>query len=394
MTDTAGLRITDVQVTTIEGNFYWLIVRIDTNAGIYGYGESFGWPNHHIIKQAILDRKPLLVGEDPTEVVPLVEQMSLTPFDDIGGKAISGLEMALWDITGKVLGVPVYKLLGGRHRDEVRIYCDCHAGVPISALGDYYREPKNYTPDAYAAHAGKVKQLGFSLLKFDLFRLPEPLVPKHSGLYSSQYINYCSEIVSSVRTELGWDVDVAIDFNGLYTTNAIRLLDQLEEYRLAWAEDVIAYQGVNVAAMAEVTRAVTTPTLTGESLCSVESFRPLLETQAIRIVAPDLAVVGGIHEMIRVAQLADLHHILVAPHNICSPVGTMAAVHTCAAITNFVGLEYHAVGVSWWQDVILHDNDIINERGHIRVPDSPGLGVELNEDVVREHLADGENYFE
>jgi gluconate/galactonate dehydratase len=106
-----------------------------------------------------------------------------------------------------------------------------------------------------------------------------------------------------------------------------------------------------------------------------------------------MSVVGGINEIRKVAEMANLQHILVAPHNICSPIGTMAAVHACATMPNFVGLEYHAVGVPWWQDVVYHEGNIIDGRGYIRVPNAPGIGVEPNEGVIRQHLAAGESYF-
>ena len=154
------------------------------------------------------------------------------------------------------------------------------------------------------------------------------------------------------------------------------------------------YNGHNAEAMAEVTRAVKTPTLTGELLAPAMAFRDLIAKQAVRVVAPDMAVVGGIHEMRKVAQMADLQHILVAPHNVCSPIGTLAAVHCCAAMANFVGLEFHAVGVPWWQDVIQHEGNIIDEEGCVKVPDAPGIGAEPDEAVFREHLAEGETYFE
>jgi gluconate/galactonate dehydratase len=395
MTKPGDLKITDVQVIVMAGNFDWPIVRIETDAGIYGYGEAFGWPSGRMIKKAILDRKLVLLGENPTEIVPLVTRLSLSPFDNVGAKAISGIEMALWDITGKVLGTPVYKLLGGRYRDKVRIYCDCHGGTAIRTLEDYSFDcPEDYTPEAFAANARRIKEMGFTLLKFDLYGAPEELVAQHGAMHSCAHINYYTEVVKTLREEIGWEVDLAIDYTGKSTADAIRILKQVEEYRLSWAEDIILFQGLNVKAMTEVTRAVVTPTLTGESLCGVMAFRALCEGQAIRLLAPDLAVVGGIHEMRKVAELANLHHILVAPHNICSPVGTMAAVHVSATIPNFVGLEYHAVGVPWWQDVVQHEGDIIDERGYIKVPDTPGIGVELNEAVVREHLAEGETYFD
>lgn len=394
MARTSDLKITDVKAIIVEGNFPWPIVRVETNAGICGHGEAFTDRNIERVKRAILDRKPILLGEDPTQVVPLVRRMGLSPFDVVGAKAISGIEMALWDITGKALDAPVYKLLGGRFRDEVRIYCDCHAGTPIRTRADYqYDHPENYTPEAFAANARWIKSLGFTLLKFDLYGVPEALVEQHGAMYSTAHINYCTAVVKALREEIGWDLDLAIDYGGKGTADAIRLITQVEEYRLSWAEDIIPYNGLNAEALAQVTRAVKTPTLTGELLATAPAFRALIEKQAIRVVAPDMAVVGGIHEIRIVAEMANLQHILIAPHNVCSPIGTMAAVHACATMPNFVGLEFHAVGVPWWQDVVHHEGDIIDERGYVKVPDTPGIGVELNEAVVREHLAEGETYF-
>ena len=388
------IAITDVRVVIVAGNFEWPIVRIDTDAGIHGYGEAFTDVDPWMIKRAILDRKARLVGQDPTQVVPLVGRMGLNPLDVVGAKAVSGLEMALWDIAGKVLGAPVWQLLGGRYRDAVRIYCDCHGGTPIRTRADYsYAHPENYTPEAFAANAHWIKELGFSLMKFDLYGAPQELVPQHGGMYSTAHIDYCTEVVKALRDEMGYGIDLAIDYGGKSVADAVRLIDRIEEYRLSWAEDIIPYNGYNAQAMAEVTRAVKTPTLTGELLGTAMSFRELIATQAVRIVAPDMAVVGGINEIRKVAEMANQYHIPIAPHNVCSPVGTMAAVHACATMPNLVGLEYHAVGVPWWQDVIEHEGNIIDERGYITVPDAPGIGVELNEETIRAHLAPGETFF-
>lgn len=393
----SGIKITDVKACIIAGNFEWPLVKIETDAGICGYGEAFTDVSYrvHAVKRAILDRKPLLVGQDPTEVVPLVSRLGLSPFDLTGAKAISGIEMALWDIAGKALGVPVYKLLGGRYRDEVRIYCDCHGGTPIRKRSDYsYEHPENYTPEAFAANARWIKSLGFSLLKFDLYGIPPQLVKQHGAMYSTAMINYCTAVVKALREEIGWELDLAIDYGGKAVGDAIRIIDQIEPYRLSWAEDIIPWNGYNADAMAEVTRAVKTPTLTGELLFPAMAFREMIKRHAIRIVAPDMAVVGGINEIRKVAQMAADEDIPIAPHNICSPIGTMAAVHACSTMTNFVGLEFHTVGLPWWQDCVYHEGNIIDERGYIKVPDKPGIGVEPNPDVLRQHLFEGETYFD
>ena len=391
----SDIKITDVKVAIVAGNFTWPIVRIETDAGIVGYGECFTDTPIWDVKHAVLLRRQRLIGEDPTEVIPLTAKLGLTPFDVVGCKAISGIETALWDIAGKYYGMPVYKLLGGRFRDEVRIYCDCHGGTPIRTRADYgYEHPENYTPEAFAANARWVKSLGFSFLKFDLYGAPKELVTQHGAMYSTAHIDYCTSVVEALREAVGWDHDLAIDYGGKNTADAIRLIAEAERFRLSWAEDIMPYNGFNADAMAEVTRATKTPTLTGELLAPAMAFQPLIAKQAVRIVAPDMTVVGGINETRKVALMADMQHILCAPHNITSPIGTAAAVHCCASLPNFVGLEFHAVGVPWWQDTVYHEGDIIDGRGYIKVPEGPGLGVEPNPEVMRQHMAPGEEWFE
>ncbi len=391
----SDIQITDVQVCVVAGNFDWLLVRIETNAGLVGYGECTGGVWAAFVKEAILQRRPLLLGQDPTEVVPLTGRLGLTPFGGTEAKAISALETALWDLAGKAAGLPLYKLLGGKFRDEVRIYCDCHAGIPIrNRFTDYsYDHPEHYTPEAFAANARWVKSLGYSLIKFDLYGAPKELVTRHGFMYSTAHIDYCTAVVRAVREEIGYEVDLAIDYGGKSVADAIRLVNEVEEYRLSWAEDIIPYNGLNADAMAEVTRSVKTPTLTGELLVTALAFRELISKQAVRIVAPDTSVLGGIHELRKVSIMAEMEHIPVAPHNVTSPIGTLAAVHACATMPNFVGLEFHGVGLPWWQDVVHHEGDIIDARGYIRVPEAPGIGVEPNEAVIRAHLKPGESYF-
>jgi len=160
----SDIRITDVRVAIVAGNSQWPIVRIDTDAGIVGYGECFTDVRAEGIKYAVMKRRDRLIGHDPTQVAPLVQRLGLSVFDVVGCKAISGIEMALWDIAGKVLNAPVYQLLGGKLRDDVRIYCDCHGGNPIRTRADYsYDIPGDYTPEAFATNARWIKGLGFSL---------------------------------------------------------------------------------------------------------------------------------------------------------------------------------------------------------------------------------------
>lgn len=304
--------------------------------------------------------------------------------------------MALWDLAGKALGAPVYKLLGGKHRVRVRIYCDCHAGTPIASRADYGVEKReNYTPEAYAESARRVRRLGFDFLKFDLYPNIASLAgrPRPGEAYlDDAAVRFLASLVAGAREAVGDSIDLAVDFGGYRVSDAIRLANALEPYHLAWVEDVVP-QEYNVATFREVTRSVKTPTLTGELLYTRQGFRELIEEQAVRIVAPDLSFTGGLAEGKKIAELAELYAMHTAPHNICSPIGTMAAVHACAAMPNLLALEFHAVAVPWWDSLVKGSQPLIQD-GYIQVADRPGIGVELNEEEARRHLMPGETLFE
>jgi L-alanine-DL-glutamate epimerase-like enolase superfamily enzyme len=390
------MKIKDVKATVLQGNFEWMLIRIDTDEGISGLGEAFAGRGSKLLKPIALGMKSILVGEDPTDVERLWRKMGPSPRSGPLNQVISGIEMALWDLTGKALGVPVYKLLGGKQRDRIRIYCDCHAGTPIASVEDYGVEKReNYTPEAYAENARRVKRLGFTFLKFDLYpniaSLGSRLRPGERYLDDAA-IKFLASLVEGAREAVGDDTDLAMDFGGYAVSDAIRLANALEPYHLAWVEDVVP-QEYNVSTFLEVTRSIKTPTLTGELLYTRQGFRELIEKQAVRIVAPDLSWTGGLAEGKKIAELADLYAMHVAPHNICSPIGTMATVQACATMPNLLALEFHAVAVPWWGNLVKGTQSIIQD-GYIQVPDKPGIGVELNEEEARKHLMPGETLFE
>lgn len=389
------MKITDLKVAVLQGNFEWMLIRIDTDEGVSGLGEAFtASRTHELFKPIVLALKRVLIGEDPTNVERLWRRMGPSPRSGPLVQVISGVEMALWDITGKAFGAPVYKLLGGKQRDRVRIYCDCHAGIPIASRADYGVEKReNYTPEAYAENARRIKSLGFTFLKFDLYpNILSLASPSSEGYLSEASIKFATNIIGNVRDAVGDGVELAVDFGGYRISDAIRLANALEPYRLAWVEDAVP-QEYNVATFLEVTHSIKTPTLTGELLYTRQGFRELIEKQAVRIVAPDLSWTGGLSEGKKIAELADLYAMYTAPHNICSPIGTMAAVHACATMPNFLALEFHAVAVPWWNSLVKGTEPII-QNGYIQVPERSGIGVELNEDEIRKHLMPGEGLFE
>ena len=395
------MKITDLKVAVVRGNFCWPIVRIDTDEGISGYGESrdysprldYGMP----MKELVLRLKRLLVGEDPTNVESLFYKIREYGSEGRFGGSVSGIEMALWDIAGKSLGVPVYRLIGGRFRERVRIYCDCHAGRAIGdAATDYTHEGSEefYSPEAYAKAAQRIKGMGFTILKFDLH-------PEYAGKdalignsLTNKGIKYEVSVVQALREAVGDDFPLALDsYQGGTVRGAILFGKAVDPYGLAWIEDLLDWH--DVEGFKQVTSRIRTPTLTGEDVHTTAQFRRLIERRAIDIVAPDMATHGGILENKKVAWLADLHKLLIAPHFAGSPISMMANIHAAAAMPdNLVAVEFHAIAVPWWNSLVKGISKPIIKDGYIDVPETPGLGIDLDEKVVRKHLADGEKYFE
>lgn len=390
------MKITDVKVSVVEGNFDWGIVKVETDSGVTGFGESFTARYSREVKSIILSAKEVLVGEDPMDVERLIRKV-FHAVSYVGGlvtKAVSGIEIALWDICGKALNVPIYRLLGGKFRNRVKVYVDCHAGHPITIAPEDYEvvgREESYTPEAYAEHAKRVKGLGFDFLKFDLYPDIARLAHPHQGYeghLTNAQLKYLSSLVEAVRDAVGENVEIAVDFGGYTTKDAIRLANSLEPYNLAWVEDVVPFNAQNIDALIEVTKSIKTPTLTGELIHTIHGFKEVIVKQAVRVIAPDLGVVGGISQAKKVADLAEAYYIPVAPHNIASPVGTIAACHFCASIPNFIALEFHSIGVPWWSEMIRGGRLI--EDGYVNLPSKPGLGIDLNLEVINEHLKRGE----
>jgi L-alanine-DL-glutamate epimerase-like enolase superfamily enzyme len=285
--------------------------------------------------------------------------------------AISGIEMALWDITGQAAGVPIYQLLGGKFRDRIRIYNDCHAG-------------DEETPESYVAKAKEVEARGFSAIKFDIDPLPSRRDP-YNRCISNDDIAYYVEVVTAIRQSLNRNTDLAIDAHWAYApADILKIAYAFEHLNLMWLEDPIPPE--NVEAMAKVATATRTPICTGENFYTRFGFRELLQSQAADIISPDLAKAGGLLEGRHIADLADLYYVPLAPHNVNSPIATMASCHVCAAVPNFLVLEFHHLDNPVWEGLTL-EGPLIQD-GHITVPDRPGLGVIVNEEVVRQNAAE------
>jgi galactonate dehydratase len=377
------MKITDIKTAEVHGHGYSLYVRVYTDDGITGTGECIhGGAGVAQIVGAIKD---LLVGEDPLDVDRLWEKVRRRHLFDgaMAGHlvtALTGVEIALWDLAGKALGVPVYRLLGGKFRDRIRLYADCHAGRDESLA-------------SYATKAREVVARGFNAIKFDIddFRSPHKLDRWNHSISPGELTEMVDK-VATVREAIGPNVDLAIDMHGRYDTHsAIRVATALEPYGLMWLEEPVPPE--NVAAMREVKRSTRTPICAGENLYLRWGFRDLIEQQAVDIIMPDLPKCCGLSEGRKIANMAEVYYIPMAPHNVCGPLGTLASCHVCASIPNFLVLEWHWLDRPYWDELLIADKPIIQE-GHILVPDRPGLGYELNEECARRYLRPGTACFD
>jgi D-xylonate dehydratase len=372
--------ITDVQTTMVDGNYPWILVRVYTDAGVVGTGESY-WGGGDT---AIIERmKPFLVGENPLDIDRLYEHLvqKMSGEGSISGKvisAISGIEIALHDAAGKLLDVPAYQLVGGKYRDEVRVYCDLHT-------------ENEADPQACAAEAERVvENFGYDAIKFDLDVPSGHEKDRANRHLRNPEIDHKVEIVEATTEAVGDKADVAFDCHWSFTGgSAKRLAEALEEYDVWWLEDPVPPENHDV--QEQVTKSTTTPIAVGENVYRKHGQRTLLEPQAVDIVAPDLPRVGGMRETRKIADLADMYYIPVAMHNVSSPIGTMASAHVGAAIPNALAVEYHSYELGWWDDLV--EEDVI-EDGYITVPEEPGLGVTLDMDAVEAHMVDGETLFD
>jgi L-alanine-DL-glutamate epimerase-like enolase superfamily enzyme len=386
------MKITRISTAVVAGNFDWVLVKVETDEGITGLGEAYWGAG---VAELVHKAKPLLIGENPFNVGKLFDMMirCLSGEGSLAGTtvtAISGIELALWDLVGRALNTPISTLFGGRYRNSIRVYADCHAG-------------RDHTPEAFAERAREVAAAGFTAIKFDLdsknpFTLDisdDPHPRRHwfepfNRTIGTAERDWMVSAVAAVREAVGRETMVAMDCHWKFSVNdAIKLAQALEPYDLLWLEDPVPPE--NIDAQAKVSAATRTPICTGENLYRKYGFRDLIEKQAVEIIAPDIPKMGGLLEAKKVADHADTYYIPVAPHNVASPVGTVAAAHVCAAMSNFLVIEFHAHDVPWWADLVEGEPPIT--QGFIHLTEAPGHGLTLNEDVAREHLKAGSSFF-
>ena len=386
---TRKVKITDVKVMIIRGTWDWNLIRIDTDAGVSGIGEAYWGPG---VKDMILNRfKEQLIGEDPLNVVKLYTKLLFLNggYGATGGvtmHAASGVEIGLWDLAGRLLGTPVCNLLGGRFRDKVRFYRTLQAPERNPAEARSWGEQ--------AAEAKANNPYGFTAFKVQGDAVPRTADPDFSEPGHDRYTNELTNLdirrivdrMERMRTAFG-QTDFGMECHWKYGVNdVIKLCKALEPVNLMFVEDPTPPE--NVETMARVTQAVDVPILTGENLYGFHGFRDLIQRQGCSGVHIDIPKSGGLFEAKRIADFADHFGIWTAAHNPASPIGTIASVHACASVRNFRAHEL-ARWVDWWPTLVNHEGPFW-KGGYFEIQDKPGLGVDLNPDVARAHLAPGE----
>ncbi len=394
----SDLEITDMRIAQV-GNVP--IVKIYTNQGVYGLGDVRDGAD----KRYALMLKSRILGENPCNVERIFK--IIKQFGDHGrqGGGVSGVEMALWDLTGKVYGVPLYQLLGGKYRDRVRIYVDTPtvkdpAGFAKKIHG---RLEKGFTIMKMDIGIGLIKDIPGTLTNMEFWGDMRDWNQK-KGTYgltrhpftrvqiTEKGIEEMVKYVAAMREEIGWEIPVGIDHVGHMGVNSmIRLGKAFEPYNIAWLEDLIPWQYTDQ--WKEISMAINVPTLTGEDIYLKDGFRDLIEQRAVDMIHPDPVSAGGYLETKRIGDFAEEHGIAMALHHASSPVTFMGCVHTAAATENFVALEHHSVDKSWWEDLVVGLDKPFVKDGYVEVPEKPGVGLELNEGVIKERLRRGEELF-
>ncbi len=380
----SGLKITDMKCAYMRGHGTHLFVRIYTDQGITGTGE--GMDAVQGTAGLVESFKRHLIGENPLDVNRLFEKIRKAGV--FGGAqagvyvaVLSAVEIALWDLTGKALGLPIYRLMGGKYRDRIRLYCDSGGA-------------QTDTPEHLAEHALSVKNLGFNAIKIDVDDGNDPnKLDTHNWTASPAELERMEAKVAAVRSALGAHTDLCVDMHGFYDyPTGLRVAKLLEPYNLMWLEEPIPHE--NTESLVEITRSTSIPICVGENLYLAHGFREVLEKRAADIVMPDIHKCGGLGEAQRIANLAHLYYVPFAPHNVACPLGTMAAAHVCASIPNFLVMEWHWLPrPEQWKEIAFIDEPVI-DKGYVRLLDKPGIGIELNDVAAKRYRVKDAPFFD
>ena len=367
------MKITDLKMIHIRPR--WMFLKIETDEGIVGWGEPVVEGRSRTVETAVNEFRSMLIGEDPLKIEHLWQGMYRRTFYRGGPilcSAISGIEMALWDIKGKYYGLPVYEMLGGKYRDKIRMYGHLK---PAGHPGEFPIE------DMLAITDQRLKD-GFTVLKYSV-------IPPVRPIDNMAMLDAMVERFAAVRERVGKKVDVAVDFHGrLSPAMSIRVLKELEPYYPLFVEEPVLPE--NVDEMVRVSRSTTIPIAAGERLFTKWGFRDLIQKQAVSVVQPDLCHCGGIFEARQIASMAEMYYMQIAPHNPLGPISLAACIQMDVCTPNVLAQEHP--GMPDHKDLgvgILKKPFVIESDGCIRAPEGPGLGIEVDEEAIEALRFDG-----
>ena len=411
------LKITDMRfVDIIDAPKRCTIMKIITNQGIEGYGEV----RDAASKTYALMLKSRILGENPCNVDKIFHKIKQFGGESRQGGGVSGIEIALWDLAGKAYGVPMYQLLGGKYRDEVRVYADTdvdgkHTGHDMGlalkkrmdmgftflkmdlGIGLLLDEPgtinaplgfiddmKKYASHVLNAQGGSVTaDMVRHQKSYQIVTTAHPF----TGIQITEKgLDYLENYVREVRDVIGYEVPLAIDhFGHVQLESCIRFCRRMEKYNLAWVEDLAPW--IYTDHYVRLRNSTCIPICTGEDIYLKEGYEKLIRAGGVSVVHPDILTCGGALELKKIADIADENGVAVAVHMAESPIACMAAVHTAAAMHNVLALEYHSVDIPWWSDMVNGLPHPLIKNGCIKVPEAPGLGIEaLNEELLASHI--------
>lgn len=367
------MRITAIE-TYLAGNPWknWLFTRVLTDEGIYGVGEGSLNYFAQTVEMAIRELEHLILGMDPFQVETISQRLIRDVYSEgsqIHMSAVAAIEIACWDIIGKACNQPVYNLWGGRCHEKLRAYAN-----------GWYRGPR--CPESFAEKARMVAGRGYTALKFDPFGDAWRLLPRRE-------FDLSIDIIRAVRDAVGDSVDILIEGHRRFNiSTALQISEAMAEFRPAWFEEPLDHS--NISAMAELARRSPVPVSTGESFSNKQQFAELLKHDVIDIWQPEPLNLGGLFATRKVCDLVDAHYGVVAPHSAQGPVCTAACVQLGACLPNFYIQEiFDDFNEPWEKDIVTNAVEV--QDGYIVVPETPGLGIDLNIEEIRKHPYQREN---
>jgi galactonate dehydratase len=386
------MKITNVETLHCDAGWrVWSFVKIETDKGITGYGECSNPKAPLAVAGAVRDLEPQLVGRDPRPVErrywDMYRQMR-QGHGGISGIAIAGIDAALWDIKAKALGVPVYELFGGPTRDRVRLYWS-HCGTSRARAFDIIGVPPIHSMEDIYELGQEVVNRGFTAMKTNIVFPGDPAsiyMPGFSGGPGStdqaatrRLVRHVEKLIGTFREAVGDDVDICLDLNfNFKAESCLRIADVLEKFDLLWLE-IDIYDPETLCRIKNSTRI---PICTGENLFTTYDYLPYLQRYAMDVVMIDVPW-NGFSQSKKIADLAEAHHLNIAPHNYYSHLSTLMSAHLCACVPNVRIMEIDIDDVPWKDDLITEPLEISD--GHLTIPDRPGWGADLNEKVLAEH---------